>query len=297
MLSKQAIFRLAHTKSSLDQPCLKQTGRVSGSGQITSISPAQVPPAPLPCALQQILCGTSGGSELAAQPGWLPAPPLVLPCRLLGFAALRAAQGQSFCQLPDLTGLEALVQLIEKSGSNGRFERRDTAQGPSQLSVSTAASHPVPAQMQWKDAPGKMDSAILSEQTPVLQLWLPWQRGCYDKMCVETRERERKDSDLESWGWESTKGRDNEQVLLHRTAQRCAASPVCDTENDSRAEVFPDPPVMEICLVPLRRLSFAKAGKHDPRWISTRVFLHCFEQSCDNHLCEHPLWHWPCQTS
>lgn len=142
----------------------------------------------------------------------------------------------------------------------------------------------------------------------LLERWIlqPWVNrplfcscGCSGKRllmikCVlKTRKRERKDSDLASWEWESTKGRDNKQVLLHRTAQRCAASPVCDTENDSRAEVFPDPPVMEICLVPLRRLSFAKTEKHDPRRISTGVFLHCFEQPCDNHLCEHPLWHWP----
>lgn len=53
------------------------------------------------------------------------------------------------------------------------------------------------------------------------------------------------ESDLGNWGWESTKGRDNKQVVLHKTAQKCAVSPVCDTESDSRAEVFPDHPVVE----------------------------------------------------
>lgn len=47
MLSNQAVFGLAYIKTSLHPPCLNQTGRFSGSDQITSMSPAKVPPAPL----------------------------------------------------------------------------------------------------------------------------------------------------------------------------------------------------------------------------------------------------------
>lgn len=54
------------------------------------------------------------------------------------------------------------------------------------------------------------------------------------------------------------------------------------------------------CLVSLRRLSFAKTGKRDPRqFFNKSIFaqqpLLSFEQSCDNHLCEH--WTVPGQAS
>lgn len=69
-----------------------------------------------------------------------------------------------------------------------------------------------------------------------------------DKMCVEDKGKGEKgpvESDLGNWGWESAKGRDKQQGLLHKTAQKCAMSPLWDTENESRAEVFPDHPVLE----------------------------------------------------
>lgn len=45
MLSKQAIFGLVYIKTSLHPPCLNQTGHFSGSDQITSIFPPNMPPA------------------------------------------------------------------------------------------------------------------------------------------------------------------------------------------------------------------------------------------------------------
>lgn len=45
MLTKQAILGLVYIKTSIHPPCLNQTGRFSGSDQITSISPPNMPPA------------------------------------------------------------------------------------------------------------------------------------------------------------------------------------------------------------------------------------------------------------
>lgn len=84
-----------------------------------------------------------------------------------------------------------------------------------------------------------------------------WSCGCSggsgrkvanDKMCAEDKGKGEEgpvESDLGNWGGESAKGRDKQQGLLHKSAQKCAMSPVCDTENDSRAEVFPDHPVLQ----------------------------------------------------
>jgi len=74
-----------------------------------------------------------------------------------------------------------------------------------------------------------------------------------DKIYIEdkgTGEKRRVKSDLENLTWCGREGEVPHQgttsrFLCHKATQKCGTSPLWDTENCSRAEVFPHRPVME----------------------------------------------------
>lgn len=143
-----------------------------------------------------------------------------------------------------------------------------------------------------------------------------WSCGCSrgrGKMCVEDKGKGEKghvESDLENWpslqGMGRYQGKGQQAGFAPRDCpEMCSVFWVWHRKRQQSWSV-PRPSWDgrgNTCLVSLRRLSIAKTGKHDPREISTRVFLHSwveqpllsFEQSCDNHLREH--WAVPDQAS